>query len=231
MPKGTPNFELIIAGDTLIKVHQDIGFSGIIKSVSLMLSNLCSAFNVSKNMNKDQILDYAITLVEQNQHGTEDDPSFRIEDFAVFFEYARRGNYGKPFDYVDATLIQEWLLKYKEERYNDILARHDKRKNQNPERAKDKDEQKLVDNYNNFMQTLRERITAAQNLRAENEAEQRKLESKRLRELSENRAKEYWGDAWEQVERELRIERQKKFELEVEENRGIEDKKNSLGKE
>lgn len=117
MPTGTPNYpKMIDGGYSLYRMKKEIGLLNTTMIVATMLAKLCGAFNVSKNMTTEQIQDFALTLVEDNIHGSYENPSFRIEDLAVFFEQAKTGKFGRPFDYVDAALINEWLDAYRSER-------------------------------------------------------------------------------------------------------------------
>ena len=208
LPNGVPNFDFILnSGMPLAVLKKEVGLSDTIKIVALMLANFCGSFNVSKNMTANQITDYAITLVEENQYGTEDNPSLRIEDFALFFECAKRGIYGKPFDYIDATLIQEWLFSFKVERYNTIIRQHEARKSMQPEPPKTKEDFEKQQRFFELMKTLKEKINSYHN-KIEIETSLRKeQEQKRLKEISNNRAKSYWGEDWENVKKKIENEK------------------------
>lgn len=123
---GIVQYHTIIEnGYTLFRLKKEIGLLNTTMIVATMITKLCGAFNVSKNMTIEQIQDFALTLVEDNLHGSYDYPSLRIEDLAVFFELAKTGKFGRPFDYVDGGLIIEWLNKYfveRDERWHNWIA-------------------------------------------------------------------------------------------------------------
>lgn len=107
----------VTSGTPLYVLKNTVGLKDAMKVLSVMIAKFVASFNVSKNMNPEQISDLAIQwLEEESSTGSFDCPSYRLEDFALFFELAKTGRYGRPFDYVDATLINEWLDKYHVER-------------------------------------------------------------------------------------------------------------------
>lgn len=134
VPNNKPNYSLIISeGTAMPALRKLFEFRNTVKIISVMLGNLCGSFNVSKNMSPDQIADYAMEIVETHMHGSVEEPSMRLEDFAVFFQLAKNGRYGKPFDYVDAALIEKWLTEYYSQRMDEIHAAHERIKDQGKE--------------------------------------------------------------------------------------------------
>jgi hypothetical protein len=122
MPNNSVNFPKIINhGLPLAVLLQTAGAEDTYRTVGLMIAKFCGAFNVVRNMTPEQIVDYSFTLVNENMSGSLPyNPSYRLEDLAVFFERAKTGRYGKPFDHIDASVIEGMLDKYHEERLADF---------------------------------------------------------------------------------------------------------------
>ena len=156
-----PQYEIAINNGTpLLVLKKTIGLKDTVKVLSLMIAKFVSAFNVSKNMNSEQIADLSIQWIEEeSESGSFDCPSYRLEDFALFFELAKTGRYGRPFDYVDASLLNEWLDKYHVERINEyreiIKKKYNSTYNVTPEQ-----EEKFVsaEKINTILQPVIERL-------------------------------------------------------------------------
>lgn len=117
MKDGYPDYPTMIdKGFTLYRLKYELGLLDATMVVAAMIAGLCGSFNVSKNMTTDQIQDFAVTFLEENIHGSSDQPSLRVEDLAVFCELARTGKFGRPYNYIDGALINQWLYAYKVER-------------------------------------------------------------------------------------------------------------------
>ena len=207
MPGNAVNYiSFIETGTKVYNLRKEIGFTNVITIVFLMIRELCKCYNVSKNMTTNQAKDFAITLVEKYSQGTGENPGLTIEDFAAFFEKARRGEYGKPFDYIDATLIESWLTVYRSDRYEAILKRHEELKNMKPERPKKEDLNKL-NNFTIFMNKLRESIQRAQEKQAEDVRLKREQEKQRVKDIAISKAKRFWGEDWEKVQQQIQDEK------------------------
>lgn len=115
---NVPQYVVAIStGTPLGLLKSSLGLKDATKILSVMIAKFVGAFNVSKNMTPDQIQDLAITWIEEESGtGSFDCPAYRLEDFALFFEMAKTGKYGRPFDYVDAALINQWLDLYHSDR-------------------------------------------------------------------------------------------------------------------
>lgn len=117
IPNGSINIPKVVEdGMPLVVMKNKFGLDNTAKIVAVLLTKFIKSFNVSKNMTEEQITDYAFTLVEENISGSYENPSLRIDDLMVFFETAKLGRYGRPFDYIDSALIESWLDNYWEER-------------------------------------------------------------------------------------------------------------------
>lgn len=116
---GVPNYPMMIDGGfSLYRLKHELGLLDATMVIAAMIASLCGAFNVSKNMSAEQIQDYSLTFLESNIHGSYDQPSLRVEDLAVFCELAKTGTFGRPYNYIDGALINEWFNAYLKERDN-----------------------------------------------------------------------------------------------------------------
>lgn len=115
---AVPQYAIAVTtGTPLYLLKKTIDIPDTMKILYVMIAKFVASFNVSKNMDPEQISDLAIQWIEEESStGSFDSPSYRLEDFALFFEIAKTGKYGRPFDYVDGALINEWLDKYHVER-------------------------------------------------------------------------------------------------------------------
>lgn len=115
---NSPNYEAVIyKGLPMDYVCKTIDKAKIIKFIGLAISRCVKSFNVSKNMNDDQVIDMAVDWVESYSiRGSFDEPTIRIEELITFLELAKTGRYGQPFDRIDSSVIQEWFEKYYLER-------------------------------------------------------------------------------------------------------------------
>ena len=117
MPNNTPNFpEIVDKGVPMAVLKKEIGHRELIEILSLMISKFTANFNVSRNMTADQITDYAMYLIDNDTSGSWENPSYKLEDYAVFFEKAKTGIYGKIYERIDSTIIEEMLDEYHKER-------------------------------------------------------------------------------------------------------------------
>lgn len=85
------NFEAIIyKGSPMDLVCKQIDKSTIIKFIGYAISRCVKSFNVSKNMNEDQIIDMAVDWVESySTKGSFDEPTIRIEEIIAFWNWLK----------------------------------------------------------------------------------------------------------------------------------------------
>ena len=116
--ENSVNYEAVIYnGLPMDFICKTIDKRKIIKFIILAITRCVKSFNVSKNMNDDQIADMAVDWVESYSiRGSFDEPTIRIEELLTFLELAKTGRYGQPFDRIDSSVLQEWFEKYYLER-------------------------------------------------------------------------------------------------------------------
>ena len=120
IPDNNINFPLIINDGLPLALLLKSEGENAYKIVAKMIAKFCGNFNVVRNMTPEQIVDYAYILIDENMNGSLPyNPGYRLEDLAVFFERAKTGRYGKPFDHIDCSVIDGMLDKYHEERVED----------------------------------------------------------------------------------------------------------------
>lgn len=71
----------------------------------VMINDLADTFNIGKNMGAVQVMEGAQIIF--NTHGL-----LKIADFALFFNKAKTGQYGKVYDRLDIAVICEWLNRF-----------------------------------------------------------------------------------------------------------------------
>lgn len=104
-------------GQTIKDLKTELGLEGASELIALVITNFTRVFNVSKNMNEDQIMEYAMDFVENNQLFNNQETAIKFEDICLFFEGAKSGRYGNKFDHIDGALINEFFAQYKKERH------------------------------------------------------------------------------------------------------------------
>lgn len=104
------NFPLLVSEGTQLSVlSRNLGTTAIEVNVGLLITDFVHSFNVSQGMNNDQIADLAAMLVSDYWFYT-------LEDFVVFFHRAKKSEFGKVFNRLDAAIIFEFLKVYDAER-------------------------------------------------------------------------------------------------------------------
>lgn len=78
----------------------------------IMLTEFVQSFNVGKTMDAAQIIACAYELIMSAE-----EDQFSIEDLALFFQKAKRGDYGKSYDRIDQPVIFEWFEQHRQARY------------------------------------------------------------------------------------------------------------------
>lgn len=98
MPAGKPDYLGVISYPKicdLLKVENQVD---MLILVSTLVRDFCSGVNVARNMNEDQILEAAAMLL--NECG-----NFRLEDYAVMFSMAKKGQLVKFYERIDLEVI------------------------------------------------------------------------------------------------------------------------------
>lgn len=109
-PYGTLDLKKVIKEGTYMGLlAQQMGPAVLVKMLILLVTDFCKQYNVVRNMSTDQITDYCIEQVEEYPH-------YKFEDYVLFFDAAKKGNYGVPFDHIDKAVIDTWFEKYHQQR-------------------------------------------------------------------------------------------------------------------
>lgn len=117
------NIAVLKTGTTLSELCKQVGKGETITVVAIMLRNFCAQYNVSKNMTQSQIEDYAADLVLDyaerrgvSDHLPPEMEAWKLEEYAIFFDRAGKGDFGVPFDRIDRGVIEQMFEQYMAER-------------------------------------------------------------------------------------------------------------------
>lgn len=92
--------------ETLAETH---GKRKMRKVLFLMLKDFCNSINVVRNMNEDQMIEGAAMLLDECGN-------FRLEDYAMMFSMAKRGQLIDVRDRIDIQMLSQMLDNYWERR-------------------------------------------------------------------------------------------------------------------
>lgn len=106
------NLLTIPVKDRLPGLVEQYGSQKIHGLLVVMLTEFCNFYNVIRPMTSAQIVSCAFELI-----GTSSEDFLSIEDLTIFFDGAKKGNYGKIYDRLDQQLIFEMLEVYRQERH------------------------------------------------------------------------------------------------------------------
>lgn len=116
--RGAPKFKdlFLIPHNSRVKNIVDvIGQRDAHALMIVLLQRFVGGYNVKNNMTAEQVVDYASDLLHIGM-----DEHMSMEDFVVFFELAKRGEYGKVYDRLDGGMINEMLEKHLTARWEAI---------------------------------------------------------------------------------------------------------------
>jgi hypothetical protein len=108
-PGGIPSFLEVIKYPTIKTLLTELGKNTVLKVLFLLVKNYCSSVNVVRNMNQDQMIETAAMLVDECNN-------FRLEDYAIMFSMAKRGELVKIMDRIDMSVITQFLDEYRKRR-------------------------------------------------------------------------------------------------------------------
>lgn len=106
------NLLLIPLKDRMVGLVNEYGKEKIHGLLIIMLTDFCNFYNVIRPMTATQIVDCAFELIN-----TSIEDYLAIEDFTIFFQGAKNGNYGKIYDRLDQQTIFDMLEVYRQDRY------------------------------------------------------------------------------------------------------------------
>lgn len=122
LPKGTPDFKGI-RNFTPIQtlLESELATRTEIREIlTLLVMNFSESMNVVRNLNATQAIEIVEMLIDESE-------DFRIEDYFIMFQLAKRGKIGDIRDRIDIQLVSKlideyWHLRKKEgERLRDEL--------------------------------------------------------------------------------------------------------------
>ena len=120
-----PVIRLILKEKQLSVIKAEIGEPSLMKYIYLLIKDFTESFNIKGNMNNDQIIDTANNLMNDYFH-------FRLIDFSICFNKAKKGEYGKIYDRLDMQTIYDFVNVYDKQRLNEIYKYNNKYKEDQP---------------------------------------------------------------------------------------------------
>lgn len=113
MPEGKPKFRDIICYPMIKQLVATEGRRKMMLYLTLLVKDFCSALNVVRNMNEDQMIDAAAMLLDECG-------DFRMEDYLMMFSMAKKGKFHpevKIMDRIDIQLISQimdayWMVRH-----------------------------------------------------------------------------------------------------------------------
>lgn len=122
VPKGIPDFPSIRYYPPIVQLIQDHGAARITKAILLLVKDFAASINVVRNINEDQAIEIAHMMVVECS-------TFRIEDYAMMFSMAKKGQIGKIFDHLDIQVISVMMDEYWAKRHKAGKAEQEKEYN------------------------------------------------------------------------------------------------------
>ncbi len=109
MPAGKADLLGVIQFPMIKLLVEEHGKKNIFKALFLLVKDFCKSLNVVRNMNEDQMLEAANMLIEECGN-------FRMEDYLMMFQMAKKGQLIKIYDRIDIEVVTAILDKYWEVR-------------------------------------------------------------------------------------------------------------------
>jgi len=213
MPNNVVDFTKIVNEGLPLAVFLKNEGINAYKIVTKMLDKFCNSFNVVRNMTIEQKADYSFVLIDSNMHGALPTcPSYRLEDLAVFFEKAKTGVYGVPFDHLDCSVIEGMLDKYHQERVKEYYNSKYEIKKQDTKEITQEEKQNVVKCLQEISESLKHKDDEPSK---ENSLEEQELI--RLQSI-ENRKKDFYGKYYDKNTNSETLERIESLKKKIEEN-------------
>jgi hypothetical protein len=87
--------------------------------ISMLIARCCAMLNIEKNMNNEQIKFAAEHFVQHHW-------KYSLEDIQLCLDRGVAGMYGTIYNRLDLSILNEWLLKFEQERDMHITATREK---------------------------------------------------------------------------------------------------------
>lgn len=110
MPEGKPKFLSMVKYPMISTLVQQEGKKKILALLILMVKDFCSSLNVVRNMNEGQMIEAGAMLLDECGN-------FRMEDYLMMFQLAKRGELIKIYDRIDLQVISELMDSYWKRRH------------------------------------------------------------------------------------------------------------------
>jgi hypothetical protein len=105
MPQGKPQFLSVIKYPKIQQLIQSKGKKIMLALAVTLVKDFCDSLNVVRNMNQSQMLEAANMLLDECDN-------FRLEDYVMMFQMAKRGELADIRDRIDLQLIADMLDTY-----------------------------------------------------------------------------------------------------------------------
>lgn len=110
MPNGNANFLGVVKYPMIKMLIEQKGRKQMLAVLSLLVKDFCASMNVVRNMNKDQMIEAAAMLLDECDN-------FRLEDYTMMFQMAKRGELFDIHDRIDLQVITEISDAYWQKRH------------------------------------------------------------------------------------------------------------------
>lgn len=110
MPNGKPDLLATRNYPAIEKLKEQYGGKHVRTMIFLLVKNFCESFNVVRNMTEDQMIDAASYLFDECGN-------YRLEDYLLMFNMAKRGLIGKVLDRIDISVIAQIHTEFDAKRF------------------------------------------------------------------------------------------------------------------
>ena len=101
MPAGKPDYKALLHSPQLSQLAQQRGRNEILKYLCILITDFCSSLNIKRGMSEEQVVEAAIMLLDECG-------DYRLEDYALMFNLAKRGKLGiELYQSVDILAISQ----------------------------------------------------------------------------------------------------------------------------
>lgn len=105
MPEGRPNFLGVVKYAPIRELIKQRSKKEMLVILSLLVKDFCASMNVVRNMNEEQMIEAAALLLDECSN-------FRLEDYVMMFQLAKRGELVKIYDRIDLQIITAMMDEY-----------------------------------------------------------------------------------------------------------------------
>lgn len=172
MPGGVPNYLQTAKYPTIRAMETEHGTKNILKAIFLLVKDFCGSLNVKHNMSENQMIDVAAMMLDECGN-------FRLEDYLIMFNMAKRGRLVTIMHSVDITVISKMMDEYYKERHE-----AGKREQERPPAwvppPEPVDSAKVDQAFSELLETMKRKQREDEEARVKALREARELSNKRL---------------------------------------------------